>query len=51
MSQIPYVAIDALNGSYLLRQLPFYLENVEKKPHVIELTDTARDLGVIISSS
>ena len=41
-----------LNNSYLLRQLPFYPENVEyntPKGHVIELTDTARDLGVLVS--
>ena len=42
-----------LNSSYLLRQLPFYPENVQYKTpkgHVIEVTDTARDLGVLVSS-
>ena len=43
-----------LNSSFLLRQLPFYPENVEYKTpkgHVIELADTARDLGVLVSSN
>ena len=43
-----------LNISYLLRQLPFYPENDEYKTpkrHVIEHTDTARDLGVLVSSN
>ena len=42
-----------LNSSHLLRQLPFYSENLQYKTpkgHVITLTDTARDLGILVSS-
>ena len=44
----------SLNNSHLLRQLPFYPETVEYKTpkgHTIEVTDIARDLGVLVSSS
>ena len=42
-----------LNSSHLLRQFPFYSENLQYKTlkgHVITLTDTARDLGIRVSS-
>ena len=42
-----------LNSSYMLRQLPFYPENIQYKTpkgYVIEVTDTAKDLGVLVSS-
>ena len=42
-----------LNSSHLLRQLPFYSENLHYKApkgHVITLTDTARDLRILVSS-
>ena len=42
-----------LNSSHLLRQLSFYSENLQYKTpkgHVITLTDTARDLGILVSS-
>ena len=44
----------SLNSSYLLRQLPFYPENYEYKTpkgHIIEPTDTVKDLGVLVSSN
>ena len=43
-----------LNSSHLLRQLPFYSENLQYKTpkgHVITMTDTARDLGILVSKS
>ena len=43
-----------LNSSFLLRQLPFYPENYEyetPKGHIIELKDTVKDLGVLVSSN
>ena len=42
-----------LNSSHLLRQLPFYSENLQYKTpkgHVITLTDTAGDLRILVSS-
>ncbi len=44
----------SLNGSKLLRQLPFYPENIEcstPEGHTTEPNETVRDLGVYVSSS